>query len=89
MKKRIKRFSVMQTAKLLGVLYFIGVAVFIIPVALIMMAVGSQDSGPFGGAMLLILPFLYGIMGFIFGAIGCLLYNLVASKIGGIEVEIE
>jgi hypothetical protein len=32
---------------------------------------------------------IYGVMGFVFTALGCLLYNLVASWIGGIEVELE
>lgn len=89
MKKRIKRFSVIQTAKLLAALYFVGTAIFMIPFGLIMMAVGGQNSMPFGGLMVLILPVIYGIMGFVFVAVSCLLYNLVASKIGGVEVEIE
>ncbi len=41
---------------------------------------------------LLGLPFLYGIVGFITTFIGAVLYNFIASKIGGIEfttVEVE
>ena len=36
-----------------------------------------------------ILPAMYAVMGFITGALGALIYNLVAKKIGGIEVEVE
>jgi hypothetical protein len=32
---------------------------------------------------------LYAIMGFLIGAIGAFVYNLVAKWIGGIEVEVE
>lgn len=35
--------------------------------------------------VLLIAPVIYLVVGFIFTAIGALLYNLVASVIGGIE----
>jgi uncharacterized protein YqgC (DUF456 family) len=34
-------------------------------------------------------PVLYGAMGFIFGALGALLYNLIAGWTGGIEFEVE
>jgi hypothetical protein len=34
------------------------------------------------------IPFFYGAMGFIGGAVIATLYNIVAGKIGGIEVEL-
>lgn len=43
-----------------------------------------------GGAIgIIALPIMYGIFGFIGGAIGALLYNLIAGWIGGIEIELE
>ena len=41
-----------------------------------------------GGIFIVMLPILYGAMGFIGGIIGALIYNLVAKWIGGIEVEV-
>lgn len=35
------------------------------------------------------MPIIYGVMGFIFGIIGAAIYNVLASWIGGIEVEVE
>ena len=32
---------------------------------------------------------MYGIIGFIGGAIGALLYNLFAGMVGGVEIEVE
>lgn len=33
-------------------------------------------------------PLLYGLAGFVFAAIGCAIYNLVAGWTGGIEIEL-
>jgi hypothetical protein len=35
------------------------------------------------------IPIIYGIIGFIGGAIGALLYNLFAGMVGGVEIEVE
>ncbi|HCS20917.1 MAG TPA: hypothetical protein DIW47_10235 [Bacteroidetes bacterium] len=90
--KRIKRFGVYQTAKVAAVIYFLIAAVFMLPFALIMSTVsGDKFPGfPFGGALFFILmPFLYGVLGFIMTAISCAIYNLVSRWTGGIEVEVE
>ncbi len=38
---------------------------------------------------LLFMPILYGLIGFVFGAVGAVVYNFVAKKFGGLEVEIS
>ena len=35
------------------------------------------------------MPILYAISGFLFGALGCMSYNLIAGRISGIEIELE
>jgi hypothetical protein len=42
-----------------------------------------------GVAMLIFLPILYGVAGFVFGAIAAAVYNLIAGIVGGIEIEVE
>ncbi len=42
-----------------------------------------------GTGFALLLPFLYGAMGFIGGVISAFIYNIIAKWIGGIEVEVE
>jgi hypothetical protein len=37
----------------------------------------------------LLLPILYGVLGFVMTAIGAAIYNLVASWIGGIEIQMD
>lgn len=88
--KRIKRFGVIQTAKLVGAVYFFVSAVMLIPIALIAMATGNKMMGlPLEGILVVLLPIMYGILGFIGAALFCIIYNFVASKIGGIELELE
>ena len=39
-------------------------------------------------AMVIFVPMIYGAMGFIFGALGALIYNVVAGWTGGVEMEL-
>lgn len=91
-KKRIKRFGVFQTAKIAGIMYFILIAICILPFTLISSpfpTIGMYPMPMFPKAFFLWLPFIYGIFGFITTAIGCAFYNMVAKFFGGIEVEID
>ena len=94
-KRIIKRFGPLQLGKILAVFYGL-MGLLFIPFFLIMALVSTQAPGQhrapmaaLGIGFAFIFPFLYAAMGFVFGIIGALLYNLVASWIGGIEVEVE
>jgi hypothetical protein len=43
----------------------------------------------FGIAFAILAPVLYGLMGFVTGGIGALLYNLLARWVGGFELELD
>ncbi|HEY8010835.1 MAG TPA: hypothetical protein VIE67_07520 [Rudaea sp.] len=90
----IKSISVLKLAIFQGAM---GVALGLIA-ALLFMTFGSMiggltnhaAAGMFGGiAMLIFLPIMYGICGFIAGAVGAFVYNLVAGVVGGVEIETE
>jgi len=96
----IRRIDVFSCAKVVGALYALfGLIAGVIFAAFIMLAalVGASQGGPefiaggvVGGLfMAILMPVMYGIAGFIGGAIIALLYNLVASFVGGIRVETE
>ena len=87
MAQRIRRFGVGQTAKVLGVLYALLGVLFIPFFMLASMFAPDQSFG--GVGLALIFPVIYGVIGFIFTAIGCLFYNLVAGWVGGIEIEVD
>ena len=43
----------------------------------------------FGVAAIVVFPIMYGVGGFVFSLIGAALYNLVASKVGGVELQMN
>jgi len=94
---RIKSIGVMSFAKISGLGYFaIGLlaAPFFLIFGLVGAAAGRQAGVPqfgalFGVVLAIMAPFFYGGMGFITGAIGALVYNLLAGWVGGVEVEFE
>jgi len=92
---RIRRFNVMKTATVVGVMYMVIVAIFVVPFLLLFAFVGffgsSQAQGGVGAILGigLFAIFFYGILGWIFTAIACVIYNGVAGWIGGIEVQVE
>ncbi len=83
MKKQIINVSPVQTAKVFAILYFVLSIPFVVLMLLTWMAVPGSSPTSYGVA--LIMPFLYLIFGFVFTAIGALVYNLVAKWVGGIE----
>ena len=81
MKKQIVQVSVLQSAKVVAALYLVTA----IPiVALVAVFLSAQLPGV-GVVTLAVTPVLYALGGFIGSAIGALVYNLVAARIGGFE----
>ena len=94
---RIKRFNIVKTATVVALIYVVIVAIFLIPITLLVGVAGvSMNGGPQVGAGVVgilifsvVIALVYGALGWIVTAIGCAIYNLVAGWIGGIEVEVE
>jgi hypothetical protein len=84
----IKSFRIFQTAKVIGVLYLI--FGFVEGAILAIVFAHSPHPHPFKGTLfvLLGLPILFGVLGFISMVIICWLYNLVAARMGGIAFEL-
>ncbi len=87
MRYRIKRFGVQSTAVVVSVIYFVLALVF---TPLFYLATRNAPSGgSFPPIAVFIIPIAYGLFGYLFTAIGCWLYNIVASWTGGIEFTLE
>jgi hypothetical protein len=92
----VKSVGVMSVAKIMGLVHGclgLMVAPFFLLMGLIPAATNQQQNNPFTGffgvGMAIVAPFFYAVMGFIFGAIGALLYNLFARLVGGFELQLE
>jgi hypothetical protein len=92
---RITRFNVIKTSNVVAVIYMVIVAIFVIPfliLGFLFGATGSAQAQQFlgGGLVFGVVAILgYGLFGWIFTAIACLIYNLAARWVGGIEVHVE
>jgi hypothetical protein len=91
----LKSVGVMSVAKILGLLYAC-MGLLFAPLFLLFGLMGSlvgQEKSPFAGifgvVFAVLMPVLYGGMGFVMGAIGALLYNVLAKWMGGFELQLE
>ena len=94
----LKRIGVMSCGKMAGALYalmglIIGAIVSLLSLvgAVAGMASG-EDQAAFAllfSAAIVILPILYGLLGFLGGLLTAFLYNVVAKFAGGLELGLE
>ncbi|WP_198116850.1 hypothetical protein [Massilia rhizosphaerae] len=82
MKKQIVQVSVVQSAKVMAAVYLVTAIPIVILAGLFMSAVMPAGVSI---AMLVVMPVAYAIGAFVGVAIGALIYNLVAARIGGFE----
>src|SRR5438445_4322730 len=93
--RTITSVGVLSVAKIMGAIYavigLISYAVFCLKKKIGSMAGGHDNPlGAIGGLIFgLFAPIFYGIMGFVFCAIGAFLYNVMAKWLGGIEVQVQ
>jgi len=86
MKKQIVNVSVVQSSKVVAVMYML----ISLPVLAIMAILGAL-AGKAGPAilMLIIAPPLYGLVTFLCTGLLVWIYNVVARRVGGVEFSTE
>ena len=87
MKKQLVRISVLQSSKVMTAMYVL--MGFIYTLIGIPMLVFGGTPIKIMGAIYLFMPLIMGILGFIFFVVFAALYNGLARKLGGVEVEIR
>lgn len=95
---QIKKIEPLSAGKLLGTMYAL-LGLLIGGIFTLLALVGVAAGGGGGDAALgsiiggigaiIIMPLFYGVLGFIGGTIGAFFYNIIASMVGGISLEIE
>jgi hypothetical protein len=102
-KLQIKKLGILSVAKMYGAIMLVMSLLISIPFGLMymifggmMMGMGGRNGVAAGGGsmimgllFMILMPIFYGVIGFIAGAIGALLYNIFAGIVGGIEIEVE
>ena len=93
---KIEKIDVASAAKIygltLGILGFvIGIfyALFLSAFSGLLGDLPIAGAGGLGLIMVIFFPIIYGVLGFIMGALGSVVYNFVASKIGGLEIQLS
>ncbi len=92
--KELKKIDVWSSAKIVAVGYFAIGVLFSLFMAVPVIFIGKFASGgqeaPLGLGILfiLLLPFMYGVMGGVITAICAALYNLFSKLVGGIRFEL-
>ena len=92
----VKRIGPLSVAKVSGALYaLMGLVIGAVmsAISVVSGAMGGSESGMmgliFGAAAVILLPLLYGCIGFVMSLIGASLFNLAAGWVGGIELETQ
>src|SRR2546425_9507 len=97
---QLRSVGVLSIAKIMGAMYAL-LGLLFLPIFLIAAAAGmiggaSGDNKMAGMAagvgmlvVAIIMPLIYGAMGFVGGAIGAFLYNFLAGRVGGIVMNLE
>ena len=88
---RISRFGVVKTATMVALIYVIVIAIFFVPAAIIVLALGRSTGVAAGGVLIggVLIAIVYAAFGWIFTAISCAIYNVAARWVGGIEVQLQ
>jgi hypothetical protein len=95
----LRSVGVLSAGKILGSVYAVMgliLGAFFSLFAMAGVAANGNEAGEtvpflpfFGVGAIIVVPIVYGLMGFFLGAIGAAIYNLAAGFIGGIEMHFE
>jgi hypothetical protein len=103
-KLRIRKLGILSVAKIQAVMMFVIGLLIGILYGLIVIIYSLFGAGIVGGDAALVIggggvvlgiglmigiPIMYGLIGFIAGALSALIYNIFAGMVGGIEMEVE
>jgi hypothetical protein len=83
----VTRISVVQSSKIVAALYFLYGGFY--TVAGVFMLIFREGEAKVAGIFLLFMPLLSGVMGFVFCALSCWVYNMLAKVVGGFEFELD
>ena len=89
---KIKKIYPLSLAKITGLIlailgFFFGLPITVLTIVGVL--TGVKPQGISGYIAIIVLPFFYGVLGFIMAFVQAWLYNLIAKKTGGVEIDVE
>lgn len=88
--QKIQKIGVASAAKMLFfILFCFGLINTLVLISFTLLGIGLPGRSPVPLLLVVIFPFLYALIGLITGAVVAFFYNLLAPRIGGIEVELR
>ena len=87
MKKQMIRISILQSSKIMTAMYVLMGFIYTL-IGVPMIIVGNKEI-KIMGLIYLFMPVWMGIFGFIFFVIFAAIYNFLAKRLGGFEVEVR
>jgi hypothetical protein len=94
---RIRRFGIVRTANVAAIAYLLLTLIILLPFVIILAAAGPMEftdslgrtaSVEMSPIWLVVVPLLYAVLGWLFTALFCLVYNLAAAVTGGAEMQL-
>ncbi len=80
---RLKRVGALSAAKIVGLVNMLAGVI----VGTVLIGASLMFDTRFDISALIVIPFMYGLLGFFGGLLGSLFFNWAARMFGGIEVE--
>ena len=93
--REIRKIDLMSYGKIMAAIMAIFGFVMGLVVSIAALFAGSLSTATFGFAAvfgvlaIILLPIIYAIIGFVMGIIGAAIYNFIASKIGGVKIDLK
>jgi len=87
---RIKRITPSSVGRIFGAMYLaIGIVFGIVVLIPVLFGSSGSVALAIGVVVALLIPIFYGAIGYVAGLFSAWLYNVIAKKVGGIEIETE
>lgn len=85
----VRRIGPASLARVMGAIYAILGLVIALPMGCVATVAPTDEFRGFGLALVVLYPFIMGVLGYIGGLLSAVIYNFIASRFGGLQIQVE
>jgi hypothetical protein len=85
----VRRVEPASLARVMGSIYAILGLVIALPMGCVATVVPTDEFGTFGLGLVILYPIIMGVAGYLGGLLSAVIYNFIAGRFGGIEIQVE